>query len=73
MPQSSIVFKNTKDKFYRFNESEDLIAGEDRELCEYCSKNGAIKFTEKIIIYNNQNLYNKSKNNIQHITSPIKL
>tara|TARA_B100000989_G_scaffold298531_1_gene288299 strand:+ start:5738 stop:6703 length:966 start_codon:yes stop_codon:yes gene_type:complete len=73
-PGSSIVIKNTKDKFYRFNESEDLIAGEDRELClNIAAKNDAIKSTqEKLFIYNNQNLYNKSQKNIQHITSPNK-
>ena len=73
-PGSSIVIKNTKDKFYRFNDSEDLIAGEDRELClNIAAKNGAIKSTqEKLFIYNNQNLYNKSQKNIQHITSPNK-
>jgi len=73
-PGSSIVIKNIKDKLYRFNESEELIAGEDRELClNIAAVNGAIKSTqEKLFIYNNQNLYNKSKKNIQHITSPNK-
>lgn len=73
-PGSSIVIKNIKDKFYRFNESEDLIAGEDRDLCLNISAiNGTIKSTqEKLFIYNNQNLYNKSRKTIQHITSPKK-
>ena len=73
-PGSSIVIKKVKDKFYRFNEIEDLIAGEDRDLFLNISAiNGTIKSTqENLFIYNNQNLYNKSQKNVKHITSPIK-
>ena len=75
-PGSSIVIKNIKDKFYRFNEAEDLIAGEDRDLCLNISAiNGTIKSTqEKLFIYNNQNLYNKCENDLsmgRHISKNL--